>query len=144
MIGSSDHTNLVFCPMLRLFVPRDGKSERFPLSLCVKCLNTHEADGSECRHKTGVEWKNNVCKISGMHYLLCKHCVEHKILHAWWRTRFNPADGYKNYSYLIRDLTWPVVRDSRQGADPFSVNGRRPRGHGSRFKVYGLKLVSGL
>ena len=51
-----------------------------------------------------------------MSYLLCKHCEEHRVSHAWWRVRHNPVNGFKNYTHLMRDLTLPVAEASVSGS----------------------------
>ena len=114
---SGGHVNLVVCPMLKCFIPKEGKAEVLPLSLCVKCLSTSKKDGWKCKHQYGrAAWRNDICKTTCMNYLLCKHCAEHKVVHDWWRIRSNPAKGFKNYSQLVKDLTLSVLKASVQGS----------------------------
>ena len=42
--------------------------------------------------------------------MLCDMCPQHQPGHAWWKEHHNPQLGFKNYSQLISDLSFEVVK----------------------------------
>ena len=104
------HTNLVFCKKLPLYIPIGGNVEPVPPAVCKLCLYTGFDNGQNCRHAPNNLWKKSYCPANKTHYMLCDMCPQHGPGHSWWKEHHNPQLGFKNYTQLISDLSFDVVK----------------------------------
>ena len=124
LVCKGKHFNLVQCSKLRYYVPYDGTAEKLPECVCLKCLGTVNMDGSQCNHNSKA-WRQGICRVSDVCYIICKTCPEHKVLQGWWKTRHDPVDGFKGYAYLKNHFTRAVVQAGIHGGTIPIITGHR-------------------
>ena len=126
LICKGKHFNLVQCKQLRNFIPYEGAVTKLPECVCLRCLSTPHSDGTRCTHVSlRPDWKQMICKVSDVHYIICRSCPEHKILQGYWRSRHDPAvDGLKGYDRIKQWFSDAVVHAGMHGSAPVRKCGR--------------------
>ena len=126
LICKGKHFNLVQCKLLRNFIPYEGAVTKLPECVCLRCLSTTHSDGTRCTHVSlRPDWKQMICKVSDVHYIICRSCPEHKILQGYWRSRHDPAvDGLKGYDKIKQWFSDAVVHAGMHGSTPVRRCGR--------------------
>ena len=101
---TSDHWNLMMCPNLSLFIPTGVPAEeRLPHWVCHVCLST-EGISPLCHRTNGGVHIREICKVSGVNWLLCQLCPKHLEGHRWIKANHSPTIGFRNLHEMKEDL----------------------------------------
>ena len=89
------HSNLLYCSKLPEYIPRGNNVITIPRELCKFCLSTagHYRD---CTHTFPRDYKDWMCKLSKVNFILCKDCQKHQGPQDWLKVNFKPNIGRAN------------------------------------------------
>merc|ERR1711867_261486 len=74
---NGDHTNLMYCSKFTEYLPFGNKQLKPPASLCLQCLSTKDKNARNCTHVQNRYYKQQRCKTTKKHYLMCTDCTDH-------------------------------------------------------------------
>ena len=89
------HNNLLNCSKLPDYIPRSTNVIAIPKELCKHCLST-AGNFSKCAHTYPRDYKDWMCTLNQVNFILCKDCQKHQGPQDWLKVNFKPSLGRTN------------------------------------------------
>ena len=100
LCNKNNHPTLLGCTEFTQFIPSGRNEEQnIPITVCKLCLGTLY---DNCRHNSMIEYREYLCQVKNVMFLLCNQCDHHITAQEWMKENFNPKDGKRTQTTCMR------------------------------------------